>query len=243
MKRSAAWLRSAARYRVLVSHSSIAPGTVIHSGMRSRLRVGSTFLEGDRLLIQNGKNRIRGGKVAMVESWGGTLLNSPEPAQPEHEQHETSDVMLPADPSQRMAAHLIDDVLVIGVYGGIWAAIFLLSGRLVVSSLGLVCLILFYVCANLYWAILDGRGQTIGKRVCGIRLVDSDSYEPVGFWKALGRNTLGSFISGQAHDLGYLWMFWDRNRQSWGDMAFHTLVVTGSKPLNEEGTKVIVNRR
>jgi uncharacterized RDD family membrane protein YckC len=79
-----------------------------------------------------------------------------------------------------------------------------------------------------YYAFQEGSpsGQTLGKRVCGIRVVDAASARPgIGAGRAAVRY-LVSIVSGIVIGLGYLWMLWDRPlRQTWHDKAARTTVV------------------
>jgi uncharacterized RDD family membrane protein YckC len=78
----------------------------------------------------------------------------------------------------------------------------------------------------LYYPLQEGgvTGQTIGKRLCGIRVVDETDGRTVDVSRALIRY-LVSLVSGFVCLLGYLWMLWDPRRQTWHDKASRTLVV------------------
>jgi uncharacterized RDD family membrane protein YckC len=77
-----------------------------------------------------------------------------------------------------------------------------------------------------YFTLLEGRsrGQTLGKRVCGIRVVDKRTGGRIGFGRAFIR-ALGRWLSLFALTLGYLWMLWDRERQTWHDKLARDVVV------------------
>jgi uncharacterized RDD family membrane protein YckC len=78
----------------------------------------------------------------------------------------------------------------------------------------------------LYQGVYGGkRGATPGKRIVGLRLVDASTGQPIGAWKAIGRYLFASFISGQICYLGYLWVLWDRDRQTWHDKVVSSYVV------------------
>ncbi len=80
----------------------------------------------------------------------------------------------------------------------------------------------------LYYGIMDGRrGQTVGRRVVGIRLVDADSWQPIGAGRAIGRQ-FGKAISSFACYLGFLWMTWDDRGQTWHDKMVRSIVVDAS---------------
>jgi uncharacterized RDD family membrane protein YckC len=74
---------------------------------------------------------------------------------------------------------------------------------------------------NLYRA--GTTGQSVGKKVVGIRLIREDNGQFVGFG--------GAFVRGLAHALefgiGYLWPLWDAKNQTFADKLCHTVVVQG----------------
>jgi len=78
-----------------------------------------------------------------------------------------------------------------------------------------------------YYVVLEGgpAGQTVGKRALGIRVFDlRGGAGPIGYGRALVRN-LVKYISGLVLLLGYLWMLWDREKQTWHDKAAGSVVV------------------
>jgi len=71
------------------------------------------------------------------------------------------------------------------------------------------------------------NGQTIGKRVCGIRVVQLDN-KPLTLWGAFGRQ--GGYSAGFATGLlGFLQIYWDPNRQAVQDKLADTLVLQIAK--------------
>lgn len=97
---------------------------------------------------------------------------------------------------------------------GAWAAFALLG------LVGLIGTVLYYV-------RLEGgpSGQTLGKRALGIRVVDATNGGPIGGGKALGRYLFKAFISGTICALGYLWMLFDKRKQTWHDKVVTSVVV------------------
>ena len=72
----------------------------------------------------------------------------------------------------------------------------------------------------------QGRtGQTLGKKVSGIRVVGRQDGQPIGSGRALGRWLFASFISGNVCYLGYLWALWDPQKQTWHDKIVDTVVI------------------
>jgi uncharacterized RDD family membrane protein YckC len=77
-----------------------------------------------------------------------------------------------------------------------------------------------------YYGYFEGgpTGQTIGKRVLGVRVVDAASGQPgIGFGRAVGRY-FASILSAIPCLLGYFWMLWDDRKQTWHDKLLSTNV-------------------
>jgi uncharacterized RDD family membrane protein YckC len=74
-------------------------------------------------------------------------------------------------------------------------------------------------------SLLSKRGQTIGKRAVGVRVVDADTGAYLSFGRALGRQVFAFFISGNVCLLGYLWALWDPRKQTWHDKVAGSIVV------------------
>jgi uncharacterized RDD family membrane protein YckC len=77
-----------------------------------------------------------------------------------------------------------------------------------------------------YFGYLEGSasGQTIGKRMLGIRVIDYGDGGPIGFGRAVIRY-FGRIVSFIACLLGYFWMLWDKERQCWHDKFANDVVV------------------
>jgi len=117
---------------------------------------------------------------------------------------------------RRFAAALIDGIA-LGVVSGILRAILGNAGG---EGLGLVISLGYYT-------YFHGKtGQTPGDAVMSIRVVDfrDRTGEPIGYGRALIR-ALMSIVSGLALLLGYLWMLWDSEKQTWHDKAANAVVV------------------
>jgi uncharacterized RDD family membrane protein YckC len=77
-----------------------------------------------------------------------------------------------------------------------------------------------------YYISLEGgpNGQTVGKMALGIRVIDVGSDEPIGHYRAFircaGRILSGTFL------LGYLWMLWNEEKQTWHDKMARSVVVS-----------------
>jgi len=116
---------------------------------------------------------------------------------------------------RRLVAYLIDAIL-LGVVYVVFAAIF---DQAVGSGLSLLIGIA-------YFGYLEGgpKGQTLGKMALGIRVIDFSSGGPIGYGRGVVRY-LGRIVSGLVCLLGYLWMLWDKEKQTWHDKIATSVVV------------------
>lgn len=76
----------------------------------------------------------------------------------------------------------------------------------------------------LFLRAMGKTGQTWGARIVGVRVIDNHTGAPIGFWRALGRTVFASLFSGFLY-LGYLWMLWDDQKQTWQDKVVSSAVV------------------
>jgi uncharacterized RDD family membrane protein YckC len=78
-----------------------------------------------------------------------------------------------------------------------------------------------------YYAYLEGTsGQTLGKRLLGIKVVGADTLQPgIGIGRGVGRY-FARILSAIPCLLGYLWMLWDNDKQTWHDKIVSTKVVS-----------------
>ena len=67
-------------------------------------------------------------------------------------------------------------------------------------------------------------GQTIGKRVVNIRVVQEADGQPTGFGMAFVR-AIAHFLDSIACYLGFLWPAWDAKKQTFADKICRTIVV------------------
>ena len=136
---------------------------------------------------------------------------------------------------QRLGAYLLD-VLIIGVPFAILATILAVAvapdeGTGDVDGGAAGILVLLYVLGFIglwaYYVLLEGgpTGQTIGKKAVGIRVVSMQTGGPIGYGKAFIRTLIRTFISGNVCLLGFLWMLWDSEKQTWHDKISDSVVV------------------
>jgi uncharacterized RDD family membrane protein YckC len=118
---------------------------------------------------------------------------------------------------QRLLAFIIDGIVV----GIPFVILFLIS-----RPLGWVVGALISLA---YFTYFEGSpsGQTIGKRVLSIRVIDFSAGGPLGFGRGFVRQ-LGRILSGFLCYLGYFWMLWDKEKQTWHDKVATTVVVPTS---------------
>jgi uncharacterized RDD family membrane protein YckC len=114
---------------------------------------------------------------------------------------------------QRLAAYLIDGIatgVVLGILYQISIALYL------IGFLGYIA----------YWVILVGnaRGQTVGMMALNIRVVDTATGGPIGYGRSFLRWIM-MLIGSIPIYLGYFWMLWDPQKQTWHDKVANTYVV------------------
>ena len=148
-----------------------------------------------------------------------------EPIAPEPEAPQTTPDWRAEGPSgprasfgRRLVAFLLDSIL-IGIVTGILTAF---MSRNAANGVGLLI-------AIAYFAFFEGgaSGQTLGKKALGIRVIDFSAGGPIGYGRGVIRY-LGRILSTIPLLLGYFWMLWDREKQTWHD-KFATSVVVPEK--------------
>ncbi len=93
---------------------------------------------------------------------------------------------------------------------------------LILVVLGLAMLVFF---VYYWWGKLIGeRGQTPGKKALNIKVVGRNTNQPVGMGKGIGRGFM-SYVSSFLCYLGYFWMLWDGNKQTWHDKVVDSIVI------------------
>lgn len=69
------------------------------------------------------------------------------------------------------------------------------------------------------------RSTTLGKALLHMRIVDTVTWEKLGFWKIVFRQTIGKFVSFAGLNLGFIWILLDGNHQAWHDKIAKCYVV------------------
>jgi uncharacterized RDD family membrane protein YckC len=116
---------------------------------------------------------------------------------------------------RRLVAYLVDAVLLGVLTGWLYAVVDQNLAGGINTLVGLA-----------YFTYFEGSpsGQTLGKRVLSIRVIDFREGGPIGYPRALGRY-IGRILSAIPCLLGYLWMLWDREKQTWHDKLVTSVVV------------------
>lgn len=96
-------------------------------------------------------------------------------------------------------------------------------------ALGIAAIVLGVIGVLLYEPLLTartgaGNGQTVGKRVAGVRIVNLQG-GPISTGQAWGRALFKACFSDKLFYLGYLWMLWDARKQTWHDKVASTYVI------------------
>jgi uncharacterized RDD family membrane protein YckC len=124
----------------------------------------------------------------------------------------------------RLGARFLDGLIVgipVGIVFGIIAAITKSTGAIYVFYL------LDFLSLALVLGLQEGSsGQTLGKRILGIKVVDAQTGQPIGAGAGIGRQLCHSTIDGFLCLLGFFWPLWDDKSQTFGDKIAKTIVVT-----------------
>ncbi|MCP9486838.1 MAG: RDD family protein [Gaiellaceae bacterium MAG52_C11] len=80
-----------------------------------------------------------------------------------------------------------------------------------------------------YYTYFEGSasGQTPGKKALGIRVLSLEDGGPIGYGRAFIRY-IGRIVSTIPLLLGYFWMIWDKEKQTWHDKFAGSVVVPES---------------
>ena len=119
----------------------------------------------------------------------------------------------------RVVAALIDAILI--------SVVVVVAGS-ILSGIGLGDTASTLISGIIGWiyhvAFITAKGQTIGKMIVGVQVVNRDGNIP-GLGAVLLREIVGKFLSGIALMLGYLWVGWDKEKRGWHDHIGGTYVI------------------
>ena len=114
----------------------------------------------------------------------------------------------------RFAAAFLDGIIV-GAITGVLAGVFHSAGRPLGTLVGIAYLVGFFG---------HPRGQTPGFMAIGLRVVSLSDGGPIGYGRAAIRWLVGS-VSALVILIGYFWMLWDPEKQTWHDKAAGSIVI------------------
>lgn len=72
--------------------------------------------------------------------------------------------------------------------------------------------------------LTHSQGQTFGGKLFRTKVVSEDG-KNLTLLQIVARETIGRFLSTSLFDIGYLWSFFDKNRQTWHDLLAKTIVI------------------
>ena len=98
------------------------------------------------------------------------------------------------------------------------------KGGLLAAGIAL-CVLGLLVIAVLYIRALGKTGQTWGRKIAGVKVVDKATGAPIGMGRAFGRTLFEQIISRSICFLGYLVAIWDKDKQTWHDKVVNSIVV------------------
>lgn len=125
----------------------------------------------------------------------------------------------------RAVAYLIDIAPIVGGYLIFVIIAGVLNGGAAAALLSL--LVFAAIIGYTIWNIIikqGATGQTIGKGVMKIRLIDEQTGQPLGAGMTFVRQ-LAHVLDSVACYIGYLFPLWDEKRQTFADKIMHSVVI------------------
>lgn len=93
---------------------------------------------------------------------------------------------------------------------------------LVLGIVALVVGLVFNAVLYVRWIAKFGAGP-LARRL-GVKVVCQRTLQPIGYPRSIGR-FFGQYISTWIFYLGYLWMLWDKDKQTWHDKMVNSIVI------------------
>jgi uncharacterized RDD family membrane protein YckC len=122
--------------------------------------------------------------------------------------------MVRASFGKRFLAALLDGIIV----GAIGLLLLKLAGAQAGQAFSTAVGLAYYI----YFE--GGQGATLGKKALGLRVISTSGNSPIGYGSAAVRY-VGRIVSSIPLGLGYFWMLWDKDKQTWHDKMASTYVV------------------
>lgn len=151
-----------------------------------------------------------------------------------------------ANLSQRFTAYVIDTVILYIICGIIslivvWAVMAITpysyysypdyyppDSPYVGNLVGIVTLMIFSLVTFFYFVLLEGRGgrgQTVGKMLVSIRVVDENTMKPIGYGQSFARNILRIIDGLFFYLIGIILIYTSDKHQRLGDRAAGSIVI------------------
>jgi uncharacterized RDD family membrane protein YckC len=130
----------------------------------------------------------------------------------------------------RVGASLLDSlILMIPTFVGIISALVIDGDQEELGSGGGIAMVGGFFVAFLVWVwnrvIQQGRtGQSFGKKLTGLKVVDAQTGQLIGMGKNLGREVCAQIFN-QFCILNVLWPLWDDKQQTWHDKVVSDIVI------------------
>ncbi len=166
------------------------------------------------------------------QGYGQPVYGQPAYGQPGYGQPGMSPFGTYANWGTRFAAYLLDALIAVGA-----GLIVLIIGAILLgsdaSAVGLLIMLVGYavILGVTIWnnVMKQGTtGQSIGKGMMNIKVVGTNTGQPIGTGSGFVRWLMHTFIDGAICYLGFLWPLWDDKKQTWGDKVADSIVLQTS---------------
>jgi uncharacterized RDD family membrane protein YckC len=139
-----------------------------------------------------------------------------------------------AEWAQRVVGTLLDGAIVVAAYIVVILVAFILGK--IVGVLGALVLVFGYLAMFAYGIVQlikqGNTGQTIGKKVVGLKVIKEETGQPIGPGLSIGRQ-LCHIVDSLICYIGWLFPLWDAKKQTIADKLVGTVVVQVPKqPFN-----------
>ena len=128
---------------------------------------------------------------------------------------------------QRLLGRILDSLNSFVAYLGVLllsAVIMAISGAEEGSATATVVTVIGAIVVIGLQVMGEGNGGSPFRRGISVLIVDQNTFQPIGPWRAIVRIIVANF-SLLFFGLGFLWMLWDENSQTWHDKAAGSVVV------------------
>lgn len=144
--------------------------------------------------------------------------------------HSTEQWLYKASFARRIIAYLLDNLIVALPFSTVFIIMRSLLMRPestalfnIISNILAIGFIIIYL--GYFIGLTFKTGTTPGKQLLSMRVVSTNGVR-LTLVQIILRETLGKFLSHMIMNLGFLWMVWDKDRQTWHDKIGSTYVIT-----------------